>query len=495
MAETDPIVVWEPRSKPQYALVTCPVYEVFFGGARGGGKTDGVLGEWIEHAFTHGKHAIGLMIRRTLVELTETIERSKALYTPLGWQYHEQQKMWRTPDGARLRFAYLERDSDADGYMGHSYTRLYIEEIGNFPNPAPIFKLFATLRSGAGVPVGVRATGNPGGAGHTWVKRRYIDPAPNGWRVISDSLTGLERVFIPSKIADNPFLNKDDQYKNQIRASGSRELVQAWLEGDWNIVAGAYFDCWDNRRHVVKPFTVPASWLRFRAMDWGSASPFSIGWWAVVGDDFLSPDGVTLPRGAIVCYREWHGVDIQPNGQASGLKLNAAEIANGIIEREGADQLKYGVLDPATFNVTSGPSIGEEINSVLLKAKKAQFQKADNKRIAKDGAISGWDQMRKRLVGNDDGHPMIACFSTCEWAINTIPSLQHDADNPEDLDTDGDDHAADMWRYACMSRPWVPHVTVQEKPRHLFGVQKDGVVRSSLTFNEIIKRQERKHRR
>jgi hypothetical protein len=187
-AEPDYTVIWEAQAGPQSALISCPVFEVFFGGARGGGKTDGVLGDFLEHADTYGENAIGLMIRRQRTELIETIERSRAIYRPLGWTYHEQEKMWRAPNGARLRFAYLERDSDAEGYQGHSYTRLYFEEIGNFPSDKPILKLMATLRSGAGVPVGFRATGNPGGPGHQWVKARYIDPAPMGFKIVKDSL-------------------------------------------------------------------------------------------------------------------------------------------------------------------------------------------------------------------------------------------------------------------------------------------------------------------
>ncbi len=182
-ARSDTTVIWSAQTGPQRALISCPVFEVFFGGARGGGKTDGVLGDFIRHASLYGKDAIGLMIRRQRTELVETIERSKAIYSPLGWIYHEQDKMWRAPDGARLRFAYLERDSDAEAYQGHSYTRLYVEEIGNFPSEKPILRLMATLRSGAGVPVGFRATGNPGGAGHQWVRARYIDPAPMGFSV------------------------------------------------------------------------------------------------------------------------------------------------------------------------------------------------------------------------------------------------------------------------------------------------------------------------
>src|SRR5262245_8984510 len=224
-------VAWSPLGNPaQMRLLKCQVFEIFFGGARGGGKTDGVLGEFGAHASRYGKDAIGLMVRRTRAELVETIERSREIYGPLGWTLNETEKMWRAPDGARLRFAYLERDADADMYQGHNYTRVYVEEVGNFPSPAPVMKLMATLRSGAGVPVGLRATGNPGGPGHQWVKARYIDPAPLSNRIIRDPATGLERVFIPSKVDNNRYIDVE-AYKQRLRASGSQELVRAWLDG------------------------------------------------------------------------------------------------------------------------------------------------------------------------------------------------------------------------------------------------------------------------
>jgi hypothetical protein len=456
----DAVTVWQAQPGPQTALIACPVFEVFFGGARGGGKTDGVLGDFLEHADTYGEHAIGLMIRRQRTELIETIERSRAIYTPLGWAYHEQEKMWRAPNGARLRFAYLERDADAEGYQGHSYTRLYVEEIGNFPSERPILKLMATLRSGAGVPVGFRATGNPGGPGHQWVRRRYIDPAPLGWKVVADPLTGLERVYIPSRVSDNRYLGEG--YVQQLKASGSNELVRAWLEGDWSVVEGAFFDCWSNEKHVIRPFPIPQDWLRFRSADWGSASPFSVGWWAVAGDDFdamagagASDAGVSggvlsgrrrIPRGALVRYREWYGASA-PN---TGLKLTAEEVAKGILQREKGDTITYGVLDPAAFNQDGGPSIAERMASST--DGQVWFRRADNRRVPQRGAMGGWDQMRARLIGTE--RPMIYCFSTCVDSIRTIPALQHDLDKPEDLDTTGEDHAADEWRYACMSRPY-----------------------------------------
>lgn len=451
-------VAWEAQAGPQSALISCPVFEVFFGGARGGGKTDGVLGDFLEHADAYGENAIGLMIRRQRTELIETIERSRQIYGPLGWQYHEQDKMWRAPDGARLRFAYLERDADAEAYQGHSYTRLYVEEIGNFPSDRPILKLMATLRSGAGVPVGFRATGNPGGPGHQWVKARYIDHAPMGFKVSKDKVSGLERVYIPSRVRDNKFLG--ESYVQQLKASGSEQLVRAWLEGDWSVIDGAFFDCWDTRRHVVKPFQIPDKWPRFRSGDWGSASPFSFGWWAIVTDAYRAGD-LLLPRGCLVRYREWYGMrDGKPN---VGLKLHAEAVGAGIWEREKGDpKISYGVLDPSAFKEDGGPSIHERIMRGSGETGDGgcniSFMPADNTRVPRKGAMGGWDHMRARMVGDDDGNPMIVCFSTCTDSIRTIPALQHDELNPEDLDTNMEDHAADDWRYACMSRVWLPQI-------------------------------------
>ncbi len=452
-------VIWQPGSRQQAALLACPVFEVFYGGARGGGKTDGVLGEWASHADLHAEHAIGLMIRRTRVELVETIERSKQIYGPLGATYHTQDSMWRFPNGARLRFAYLERDADADGYQGHSYTRVYVEEIGNFPSATPILKLMATLRSGHGVPCGFRATGNPGGPGHQWVKARYIDPAPLGWKVIPSVFKGSDgrtvtrdRVYIPSKLVDNRFLGAE--YEANLHMSGNETLVRAWLDGDWNVVAGAFFPEF-GPQHIIGAREVPPLWPRFRSADWGSARPFSVGWWAI--SDGSVPD---LPRGALIQYREWYGWNGKPN---EGLKLTAEEVGQGIAEREHGDTINNSasVLDPAAFSQDGGPSIAERIYQGS--GKRVQFRHADNKRTARMGAMGGWDQLRARLKG-DGERPMIYFFDTCQHIIRTLPALQHDTLRPEDVDTEAEDHAPDEVRYACMSRPYLRKDQPKKEP-------------------------------
>jgi hypothetical protein len=454
-----PQVVWEPQPGPQTDLLTCPVFEVLYGGARGGGKTDGVLGEWISHADMYGEHAVGLMVRREFEQLRETIERSRQIYAPLGAEFREKDRSWRFPNGARLRFAYLDNDADAEAYQGHSYTRLYVEEIGNFPDPAPILKLLATLRSAKGVPVGFRATANPGGPGHNWVKARYVDPAPEGYRIITDPVTGLQRVYIPSRVSDNPALAfADPLYVSRLRGAGSAELVRAWLEGDWSVVAGAFFDGWSLARHVVRPFEVPRHWLRFRAFDWGYARPFSCGWWAVVSDDHALEDGRVLPRGCLVRYREWYGA-ASPN---AGLRLDAEQVADGIKARETGETVAYGVADPAMFAQDGGPSIAER-----MQRRGVIWERADNKRVPGAGSLGGWDQVRARLRGEGEDRPMLVAFETCRDLIRTLPSLQHDPRRPEDLDTDGEDHAADEARYACMSRPWAAPSPEKTAPKRI----------------------------
>jgi hypothetical protein len=443
-----PSVAWAPQPGPQTAFVNCPVFEVIYGGARGGGKTDASLGEWALHQAEYGPHARGLFVRRRQVDLLPTIERAKEIFSPAGARFHAQKSMFSFPSGATLRFRYLERDADADRYQGHDYTRVYVEELTQFPDPSPVNKLKAALRSAHGVPCGLRATCNPGGPGHTWVKRRYIDPG--AWSVVAETFAdpfggpplSLERVFIPARVTDNPrLLDADPLYVAKLQQSGSAQLVKAWLQGDWNIIEGAFFDRWD-ARNVCRPFAIPEDWIRFRAFDWGSARPFSVGWWAVASDSLDEPQ---IPRGALVRYREWYGSTGKPN---EGLKLTAEEVAEGILAREAGDRIAYGVADPSIFAASGGPSLAERMGRAGV-----HWKRADNRRVGGVGAMGGWDQLRARILGDDEG-PGLVVFETCRDFLRTVPVLQHDPSRPEDLDTAAEDHVADEARYACMSRPY-----------------------------------------
>ena len=463
-------IVWRPQAGPQHALVQCPLPEVFFGGSRGGGKTDGVLGKWALKDKRYGKDFNAVMFRRTTVSSEDAIERSRQIFEPLGGKFNASNLRWRMPRGGRVSFAYLDSIEDAQEYQGRNLTDAWVEEAGQYPDPGPIDRLFGVLRSAAGVPVQLILTANPGGAGQGWLRERYgLVPFPSRPKVVMREKNGvsIRMAVIPSRITDNKMLLAGDpEYVNRLSMVGSAQLVRAWLDGDWNAIEGAFFDDWDEKKHVVAPFVIPSDWLRFRSADWGSARPFSIGWWAVAGDDYpiggmvqggWQPSASNLlqggpddrrrfiPRGAIVRYREWYGAS-SPN---VGLKLTAEQVGDGIALREQGEKIDYGVLDPAAFSEDGGPSIAER-----MAARKVYFRRADNARVASRGAMGGWDQMRSRLRGDGES-PMLYVFSTCKDFIRTVPILQHDQSRAEDLDTEAEDHVADEARYACMSRPWV----------------------------------------
>jgi hypothetical protein len=438
----------QPR---QRAYITSPADITLFGGARGGGKTYGSLGDFWLHSELHGPHAKGLMLRKTREDLKDTVAIATTLFgNAAEWKQHDGNyfDFW---NGARLYMAYLENERDAEHYQGWSLTRVYPEEITQFLSLQGILRLMATLRSSAGVRAQMKATCNPGGPGHHAVKSMFIDNGP--FNLVTDEETGLTRVFIPSRVEDNPaLLQNDPGYINRLKSVGSEALVRAWLEGDWDVVEGAFFPEFSRARHVITPFPVPNDWIKFRSMDWGSAVPFSVGWWVVVQEPF-EHDGRFIPRGAIVRYREWYGM--KPGSPNVGLKLPAEAVARGIVARETDETGKrefvtFGVLDPSAFAVISGPTIGE-----TLGRNGAVFRRADNSRISRDKRMGGWDQLRARLKGDEDGHPMIFFFDHCLAAIRTLPMMQHDPHNPEDLDTEAEDHAVDDIRYGCMSRPFI----------------------------------------
>lgn len=434
-------VVWAPQAGPQKAYFDCPIQEILFGGSRGGGKSDGILGKWGAKAEMYGKAYNGVFFRQEMPQQDDLTERAKDIYCPLGASWIEYKKTFYFAGGGRLRFRPLESVRDADKYQGQNLSDAAVEEAGNYASSDPIDRLHGCLRSVHGVPVQLTLTANPGGAGHQWIKRRYIDPAPRGMKVLRRTLPdGSEHryIYIPSRVQDNrALLSRDPGYISRLYLVGSDALVAAWLSGDWNVVAGAFFDCWKTDRHVVRPFTIPSHWVRLGSFDWGSARPFSMNWWAVSDGNFL-PDGRRFPAGAMIGYREWYGA-VGPN---EGLKMRTEEVAAGIRKREAGEAIDYRVADPACWKVDGGASVSE-----VMAMNKVIFRRADNSRVA------GWTQLRDRLIGEDD-EPMLYLFSTCADLIRTLPALQHDQTRAEDVDSDAEDHGPDSARYACMSRPW-----------------------------------------
>lgn len=451
--------------------------EVLYGGAAGGGKSHLMRVAAIIWCAT----IAGLQVyifRRIRDDLVKNhIEGPKGFRALLApWVrcgfvqiVEDEIRFW---NGSKIYLCHCKDEKDRFKYQGSEIHVLLMDELTHFTEV--IYRFLRGRVRAVGLPElpekykgkfpRILCGSNPGNVGHLFVKRMFVDMCSDGKpKQMSDGEGGMIRQFIPARLEDNPSMQKDDpNYRGRLRGLGNASLVKAMEQGDWEIIEGAYFDCWNSEQHVLRPFTIPSHWHRFRSGDWGSAKPFSFGWWAVVDDWFRTPDGQWLPRGAMVRYREWYGAKKDDNGKTlanEGLKLTAEQVGQGIKKRDGDEDIAGGVLDPAAFAKDGGPSIHERIST----QGGVFFRPADNSRVAKRGAMGGWDQLRSRLIGEDFGEPygqrpMIYCFSTCTDSIRTLPALQHDDTRPEDVDTDSEDHAADEWRYACMSRPYMPAI-------------------------------------
>lgn len=431
------------------------VDELLYGGAVFGGKSDFLLGDFAQDVpRDYGKHWHGILFRKNYPQLEDLIARAKEIYPPWfpGVSWSNQTKTWTWPNGATLKMRFMESDDDWMEYWGHAYTWIGWDEIALWSSMTPYLRMKARLRSAsASIPnKRIRASANPGGPGHHNVRAYWkIDEYPLGDHIfVPDDGSGMKRLFIKARLQDNKIgISNDPGYEARLEGAGSPAFVRAIKEGDWSVIEGAFFPEF-SVRHIIEPLTLPAHWTRFRAMDWGAAEPFSVGWYAVSDGELPQ-----FPRGALIKYREWYGMkDGQPN---VGLKLTAEQLGDGIRVREKGDTIAYGVIDPSTFAVNGGPSIASRMAPTI-------WRPADNKRVPERGAMGGWDQLRARLVGQD-GKPMLYFFKTCIHTIRTIPMLQHDSKRAEDVDTDTEDHAGDETRYACMSRPWTTGKA--EKPK------------------------------
>ena len=340
---------WTPNPGPQTLLGSCPVWDVLYGGARGGGKTDGLLGDasmrslyiasWKGRRAPCGSvmlpdaHFRGLFVRRTYDELDEAVARSHEILGPLGAEWRASRYTWRLPWGGFLKMRYLAADRDAARYQGHSYNWLGIDEAGNFPSPEPIAKLTATLRDRNGVPARKRMSANPGGPGHSWLKADYVTPA-DPFTPHLDPATGLTRVYIPSRLSDNPALTANDPlYATRLRGSGPAWLVQAWLNGDWDvapeggIIKLAWLQKWQSVPQPPERYMVVQSWDT--AYKPGQhADPSVCTTWAVTTTGYYLLDvfreRVTYPKlrqAAIELANRWQPDAILVEDKASGQSL------------------------------------------------------------------------------------------------------------------------------------------------------------------------------
>ena len=427
-------IIFKPNEGPQTAFLASSEREVFYGGARGGGKSYAMLVDPLRYC--HKDQHRALLLRRSMPELRDMITHSQRLYPKAfkGARWREQEKEWRFPSGAKIEFGYAENMTDALRYQGQSYTWIGIDELPQYPTPEIYNFLRSSLRSvDPDIPVFLRATGNPGNIGSLWVREMFVDPAkPNTrFQVSVDTPTGkreISRRFIPAKLQDNPYLMQTEDYYIMLASLPEVQRKQ-FLEGDWDAFEDSSFPEFNKVIHVVEPFDIPKGWYRFRSCDWGYSSPACCLWFAIDWDNNLW------------VYRELYTK-----------KITADEFARKILEAEHGEFVRYGVLDSSTWAKRGdvGPSIAE-----TMIREGCRWRPSDR---SPKSRINGKLEIHKRLKVNKENEPTIKFFSNCRNLIRTLPLLPLDKNNPEDVDTNAEDHSYDALRYGCMSRPMHPYI-------------------------------------
>lgn len=446
-AQRQPKFEWKPQWGQQLAALTCPADEVFYGGARGGGKTEILLMDYSQDVGRGwGYDWKGIIFRKTYKQLEEIVERSQKYFARVfpKARFNAQDLIWRWPTGETLRFRHLAGPRDLEEYYGHQYPLIGFEELQNWPTPRCYEEMLGCNRSvRPGIPKKIRSTGQPLGVGHHWVKQRFVDPAPPMTPIIDEN--GLSRVFIPARMWDNPILMQNDPfYVKRISSIKDKNIRKAWRDGDWDIVAGSYFgDIWRRDTHVIPFFRPPKKWICFRSFDWGSAKPFSVGWWAISNGE-EAPDGRIYPRGSLIRFSEWYGCSKEEPDK--GLYMTSGAIGRGIAEREERFWEEHGIKiwpGPADPTIFKAEHDGQSIADAIAKAG-VEFVEANNARKA------GWQKMRDMLDPDQDHGPRFYVMENCTAFIRTFPGLVRDERDFEDIDTEQEDHPSDEARYSAM---------------------------------------------
>ena len=385
-----------------------------------------------------------MIIRRSYPELYANHLKPLKKMLPLGaYKYNDSKKEITFPNGSQIVFKYCANDKDLDNFQGTECDVLFIDEATQFSEEQ--YKILIACVRGVsnGIPKRVYLTCNPGGQGHQWVKRLFID------RQYHDGENPDDYSFIQAGVRDNKILmDTQPDYIKQLEALPTK-LREAWLEGSWDIFFGQYFEEFTDRpehyldrqyTHVIEPFEIPDSWTIYRCFDWGYNKPFACEWAAI------DPDGV------MYIILELYGCTKTPN---EGVKWIPDKVFSEIHRIECEHRwLKgkkiIGVADPAIWNAETGESIAEKASHHQV-----YFSKGDHERLA------GWMQMHYRFAFDDNGYPMMYVFKNCNGFIRTIPLLMYDEHKPENIDTDGEDHIADSIRYLCMARPIKPRIAQQ----------------------------------
>lgn len=436
-------IIFAPNPGPQTDFLAATEQEVLYGGAAGGGKSYAMVADPVRY-FNNPRFA-GLLVRRSTEELRELISVSKQLYPQAipGIKFMERDKTWIAPSGATLWMSYLDRDDDVMRYQGQAFSWIGFDELTQWPTSYPWNYMRSRLRttSASGLPLYMRATSNPGGPGHNWVKKTFIDPAPyntsfwatddNGETIVwpkGHSREGqplFKRRFIPANLFNNPYLADDGMYEANLLSMPEHQRRQL-LEGDWSISEGAAFTEFNPKIHVIDPFDIPHSWVRFRACDYGYGSTTAVLWFTVT------------PAEQVVVYREMYVS-----------KVTASDLADMVLEAEEGEKIRYGVLDSSLWHNRgdTGPSLAEQM---IMKG--CRWRPSDR---SKGSRLAGKNEIHRRLqVDEFTNEPRLVFFNNCRNIISELPSLPLDKNNPEDIDTKSPiDHGYDALRYGLMTRP------------------------------------------
>lgn len=424
-----------PNPKQVLALEDGHRY-VGYGGARGGGKSWFV--RWKATLLCLQYPGIKILItRKTFRELLNNhIVPLQGMLEGIA-KFNKTDKCFLFPNGSTIWFGYCACDADLGQYQGAEYDIWFADEAGQFLEEW-LSQIDACVRGANDFPKRTYYTLNPGGPGHGYFKRLFID------RRFSEDEHPEDYAFIQALCTDNAALmERQPEYLRSLQKLPPK-IREAWLYGKWDVYEGQFFEDFRDSpehygdrqwTHVIEPFEIPQGWKIYRSFDWGYNRPFSCGWWAV---DF---DGVV--------YRilELYGCTDTPN---QGVKWTPPQVFREIarIEREHrwlAGKKIIGIADPAIWDAESGKSVAD-----VAAEHGVYFSPADNKRLP------GWMQVHYRLAFDENGFPQMYVFRNCRAFIRTIPLLQYDEHRPEDLDTDGEDHVADEVRYFCMARPMKP---------------------------------------
>jgi len=424
--ETGSYVAFMPNEGPQTDFLASSEKDVLYGGAAGGGKSFAMLIDPLRSC--HFKEHRALILRKSMPELRELIDKSRDLYPRAfpGCKFREVEKLWNFPSGAKIEFGFLERDADVYRYQGQAYSWIGFDEITHLPTEFGWNYLASRLRTtNSKIQTYLRCTANPGGVGAQWVKKRYVDPIdPNKTFKGHD---GLTRRFIPARLQDNPYLAENGEYETMLLSLPPVQRKQL-LEGNWDISEGAAFPEFELESHVITPFDIPSWWERVKGVDYGYASESCCLWAAI------DPDDKT-----IIVYRE-----LYQKG------LTGDVLADKMIMLEEKEMKSIpGVLDTSAWSRTgyTGPTIGE-----ILIGKGHKLRRADKNRIA--GKIQIHEHLRARQESN---RPRLQIFNNCMNLIRELQSIPMSSTNTEDVDTHASDHAYDALRYMIMSRPRLDH--------------------------------------